>query len=321
MSNNVKNGVLLVGAGQIAVEYAKVLRALDVPFSVVGRGIESSKHFFEKTSVMPISGGLKNFLECETPYSRRAIVAVNIENLVPCTKQLLVAGFKKILIEKPGALTLGELKELGTLSNKKNAELYISYNRRFFASTIKAQEIIQNDGGITSFSFEFTEWGHIIEKLSTPESVKSKWFIANSSHVADLAFFLGGVPERITCNVSGSVAWHSSAAVFTGCGITKTGALFAYHANWDAPGRWGVEVLTRNYRLIFRPLEQLFIQKRETVSLEAAEIDYSLDLEFKPGFFHQVREFLSHDTRNLQTIEHQIQMLKIYNKIAGYTDH
>lgn len=321
MSDNVNNELLLVGAGPIAAEYAKVLGALNVPFIVVGRGTVSSKRFFEKTDVMPISGGLEHFLEKNTTDFNIAIVSVNIENLVPCTKLLLSAGVKKILIEKPGALTINELAELSTLTKEKRAEVFISYNRRFFASTNRAKEIIQNDGGATSFTFEFTEWGHIIEKLPTPSKVKKKWFIANSSHVADLAFFLGGSPERITCNVSGKVTWHPSAAIFTGCGKTKPGALFTYHANWDAPGRWGVEILTQNHRLILRPLEQLCIQKRESVLLEAIEIDYSLDLEFKPGFFNQVKEFLSYDTKNIMTLDNQIQMLKIYNQIAGYADY
>jgi len=318
--DNVREGVLLVGAGQIAIEYAKVLRALNVPFTVVGRGIPSSKRFFEATSEKPVSGGLERFLGGNTPHFRRAIVAVNIENLVPCTKQLLLAGVKRILIEKPGALTPGELSEVNVLAKTNSADVFISYNRRFFASTIHAKEIISKDGGVTSFTFDFTEWSHIIEKLPTSGDVKKRWFIANSSHVADLAFFLAGVPEKISCNVSGSVAWHPSAAAFSGCGTTTTGALFSYHANWDGPGRWGVEVVTRNHRLIFRPLEQLQIQDQKTITIAAAEIDYSEDLEYKPGFYQQVKEFLSHNTNNLQTLENQIRMIRIYNQIAGYED-
>lgn len=320
MPDNVREGVLLVGAGQIAIEYAKVLRALNIPFTVVGRGKQSSKRFFEATSQKPVSGGLERFLGGNTPHFMRAIVAVNIENLVPCTKQLLSAGVKKILIEKPGALTPGELSEVNILAKMNSADVFISYNRRFFASTIHAKEIIVNDGGVTSFTFDFTEWSHIIEKLPTSGDVKKRWFIANSSHVADLAFFLAGVPEKISCNVSGSVAWHPSAATFSGSGTTTTGALFSYHANWAGPGRWGVEVVTRNHRLIFRPLEQLHIMDQKTVTIAAAEIDYSEDLEYKPGFYQQVKVFLSHDTNNLQTLENQIRMLGIYKQIAGYAD-
>lgn len=320
MPDNVNGGVLLVGAGPIAVEYAKVLQALKTTFTVVGRGADSSRRFFEATSVMPVTGGLETFLNGSNCNFQYAIVAVNIDNLVPCTKELLTAGIRRILVEKPGALTVAELVGLDTLAKKNGAEVFISYNRRFFASTQKAGEIIRNDGGITSFVFEFTEWSHVIEKLPTPDSVKKRWFIANSSHVADLAFFLGGEPVTIACNVSGSVPWHPSASAFTGCGKTKDGALFSYHANWDAPGRWGVEVLTRSHRLILRPLEQLQVQKRGSVAVEIAEIDDSFDVTFKPGFFRQVKGFISGDTQNLQTLANQIRMLGIYNRMAGYPD-
>lgn len=50
------------------------------------------------------------------------------------------------------------------------------------------KKIIAEDGGITSFNFEFTEWAHVIEKLDYPREVFENWFFVNSTHVVDLAF-------------------------------------------------------------------------------------------------------------------------------------
>jgi predicted dehydrogenase len=308
----------LVGSGQIAAEYAKVLQAQGIPFTVVGRGEASAKKFFETTGIRPVTGGLASYLERGDTDFRAAIVAVNIEELARCTELLLHAGIPGILVEKPGALAPGDLRTVSRLAKKQGAEVFIAYNRRFFASTLRAREYIREDGGITSFNFEFTEWTHEIESLPAPAAVKAKWLIANSTHVIDLAFFLGGTPKAIRCFTAGGLNWHSSASVFEGAGISGTGALFSYQANWDAPGRWGVEVQTRHYRLIFRPLEQLHLQRRESTVIERIAIDDSLDRSFKPGFYRQVSAFINHETTDLMPLAGQLQMLKIYHKIGGY---
>lgn len=319
MSNHIsEDTILLVGAGPIASEYAKVLAALNVPFIVVGRGSASAEKFQEKTGIKPIEGGLEKFIANSDFTPKKAIIAVGIDRLPACTSILIQQGTKQILVEKPGGLLIDELHSVVTLAKNYGAKVFIAYNRRFFASTLKAKEIIQEDGGVISFNFEFTEWSHEIRSLPIPKEIKERWLIANSSHVADLAFFLGGKPKTIRCFTSGQMDWHSSAAVFAGAGVSETGALFSYQANWDAPGRWGVEVLTKNYRLIFRPIEQLHLQRRESTVIEKVEIDDALDISFKPGFYRQVTAFLNNDTTNLMPLDKQLTMIRFYDKIGGY---
>ena len=105
-------------------------------------------------------------------------------------------GVKRILVEKPAGTTLEEVAQVASEAENQRAEVYVAYNRRFFASTIKAQSIIAEDRGVTSFAFEFTEWSHQIVDLEKDPRVKKNWFLANSTHVVDLAFYLGGIPKR-----------------------------------------------------------------------------------------------------------------------------
>ena len=51
--------------------------------------------------------------------------------------------------------------------------------------------MIAEDGGVTSFHFEFTEWSHQIQHLQKAPGVMDHWVLGNSSHVLDLAFHLG----------------------------------------------------------------------------------------------------------------------------------
>ena len=186
----VKN-IWLIGAGYMAVEYAKVLQGMNIPFKVVGRGIKSAMNFEKKTGLAVQTGGVNHFLEQTKELPFAAIVAVSVENLATPTLLLLKKGVKHILVEKPAGLNLEELEELNREVKKQKADVFVAYNRRFYTSTLKAKEIINEDGGVTSFNFEFTEWSHIIKDLKKLDIVKNKWFLANSTHVVDLAFFFG----------------------------------------------------------------------------------------------------------------------------------
>ena len=316
MSNNMN--LLLVGAGYMGKEYAKILNSLDIPYSVVCRSESSASKFYEEFGLMPISGGIENALKQMNECPNYAIVAVNVEFLYSTVILLLNFGIKKILVEKPAALKKSEMVNIFENAKSMGANVYVAYNRRFYSSTDKALEIISEDGGVSSFNFEFTEWSFQIEKTSHAPEVKQEWLLANSSHVIDLAFFLGGYPTEMCSFKSGSLDWHSRASKYAGAGVTDNGALFSYHANWDAPGRWAVEVLTNNHRLYFRPMEQLSVQKKGSVMLEKIDIEDKIDIEFKPGLYKQVEAFLFkiNDDR-LVSIEDQIDHMEFYEKIDG----
>lgn len=313
------NRVWLIGAGGMAHDYIKVLNGLNREITVIGRGEQSAKSCQEATGCEVITGGLDAFLSTSPEIVSHAIVSVGVEKLYETTKKLLEYGISNILVEKPGAMEKREFETLDNLANEKNANLLIAYNRRFYAPVLKAQEIIALDGGVTSFNFEFTEWAHEIETLEKAEGVKEKWFLGNSTHVVDMAFYLGGKPKEISSFSNGSLDWHPSASNFAGAGVSETGALFNYHANWKSAGRWSVEILTKEHRLIFRPMEKLQIQKRGAIAQEFDEsIDYSLDEEFKPGLYLQTKRFLENDFTNMCSIEEQNNIISIYDKMANY---
>ena len=71
-----------------------------------------------------------------------AIVAVGVENLASVSMQLLQYGINKILIEKPAGIFFKEITDLVKLANNNKASVFVAYNRRFYASSQKAKEII-----------------------------------------------------------------------------------------------------------------------------------------------------------------------------------
>ncbi|MBK9018657.1 MAG: gfo/Idh/MocA family oxidoreductase [Sulfuritalea sp.] len=307
----------LIGASVMAQDYAKVLNSLGLDFTVVGRAATSAEKFESATGHPVRQGGLSDALHAlDAP--KQAIVAVGVEQLAGAAIELIEAGTRRILVEKPGGLNAGQVDALRQAASRHGAEVLIAYNRRFYASTAMARRMIVEDGGATSCSFEFTEWSHVIAPLSKAPGVKEAWFLANSTHVVDLAFHLCGFPADWKAWHGGSLNWHPSAARFCGSGITRQGVFFSYQADWEAPGRWGVEVLTRKRRLVFRPMEQLQVIPLGSVKAENVELDDCLDKEFKPGLYTQTKAFLDRDDRLFCSADEQLRHCAIYDRIAGY---
>ena len=180
--------------------------------------------------------------------------------------------------------------------------------------------MIEEDGGATSCMFEITEDSKNIAELDLPDAVRESWFLANTSHVIDLVFNLCGEPIELSTQTAGSLPWHPRSARFVGSGLTEHGVVFSFHGDWESPGRWGVEVCTRQRRLVLRPLEQLRMAVRGSEAIEEVDIDNQLDREFKPGLHGLTRAFIKGEDRLLCHIREQVERCGIYDKIAGYED-
>ena len=167
MSYNVKQSVLIVGAGQMAIEYIKVLKSLNRDIVVVGRGEESARICSEETGCYVFVGGIDKYISDNgnEGLPQNAIVAVRIQDLADVCKTLILNGVSNIMLEKPGALKKIHLEEIKEMSDKNNSNVFIAYNRRFYSSVLEAKKIIEEDGGVKSFTFEFTEWIHVIDTV------------------------------------------------------------------------------------------------------------------------------------------------------------
>ena len=298
MSDNINT--LVVGAGLIAREYVKVLLALGMKPIVVTRGQQRASELKTRfPDVKVVTGGLENFLKTSHPPSH-AFVATPSENLAIATKQLITHGAKNILVEKPLTYSIQAAREISILADKFKAQIYIAFNRRNYQSVIKAKELVQSDGGVSSFHFDFTEAVFRIYPGNYSPEVTRYWGIANSSHVIDTAFHIGGQPEWMECRQYGhAVQWHSAGSIFTGIGETANGIPFTYHANWGCPGRWNIEIMTPKRKLMFSPMEKLQQQEYGSFTTDIVAIENDLDINYKPGFFAQVKAVLESTASSL----------------------
>ncbi len=303
--------IVIVGTGPIGIEYAKIFKALGHSILVLGRSKKSCDVFLAATGIEAISNGLASSQAKILPET--AVVAVSEAQLGQVVLQLMERGVKSILVEKPGVGTSVELSKVAEAATKAGCDVRVAYNRRFYASTRAAQRIIEDDGGVNTFHFEFTEWSHCIEPIAKETGVKEEWFLHNSSHVVDLAFYLGGWPKDMQSWSAGNMSWHPHAR-YAGAGISNNGALFSYIADWQGPGRWGVELITSKHRLILRPLEKLQIQKIGSLTIEEVLVDEEFESDFKPGFYQQTLAFLD-APETLLSIHEQLEHLDFFNSM------
>jgi predicted dehydrogenase len=311
--------IWLVGTGYMALEYAKVLKNLNVEFIVIGRNEYRCEEFQKVTGIKPLIGGLELYLKTNPQLPNAVINATGIESLASSTNLLLDFGIKHILLEKPGGGDPNEIRELVQKVKEKNAKVLLAYNRRFYSSVITLKELIDKDGGVTSFFFEFTEWSHQIRNLDKHKIEHENWFLGNSTHVIDTAFYLCGKPVELKTFYKGGNDWHPSATIFSGAGITNKSALFSYIANWESPGRWNLEVMTKNHRYVMKPMEKLYCMDIGSVSLYEIEVQNKLDIDFKPGVFLQTKYFLEKKFEDFCSMEEQFEMLKDhYLNISNY---
>lgn len=280
----------------MARAYAQVLIKIKADFKVIGRGEASAKVFYGDVGVSPIIGGASTFFsEFKLSDSDYVIIATGTESLMPMLKLVLNAGAGRVLIEKPAAISIEELLENQQFLQPYAHKVFVAYNRRFYASVIEVLKLIEEDGGLENIHFEFTEWAHKIEPLEKAKGVKENWFFANSTHVIDLAFYIAGNPiDWNHFNKIGGLNWHP-VSKFAGAGVTTKDVLFTYNSNWESAGRWSIELMTKLNRYYLRPMEELWVQKKGAIEVKKYEMNYDRDIQFKPGLFLQVEEFLKDD--------------------------
>ena len=317
MDKNSKK-VIVFGSGYMAEEYLKVLKAVAADVRVLARNSEKAEKLAAKYGFSGFGGGTGVLTEKFCSGADLVIIAVPIEALKDVASACLKNGIKKILIEKPGALDLVQLRELSEEGNRAKAQILISYNRRFYNSVAMLKERIDSEGGPLGCFFDFTDREKDILSENRSKDTLKYWGFANSSHVIDLAFYLAGPPVEMDCRRAGKWKEHPTGNAFTGSGRTKK-CLFSYFSTWAGGGRWDVEISTKKGRYKLCPLEELWFCEKNQFMWKKIEPKDEDDIKFKPGLLKMVRSVLmDKGAAVLPTILDQIEFCGVINRIFGY---
>lgn len=304
----------------MARAHAEAARALGwIPFAVT-RSEDTASSFRSATQLAAHGGGLKDWLRRHGS-PEVAIVAVGVAALAETAVTLMDGGCRRLLLEKPGGLDSEQIGRVSEAAEACGAEVVLGYNRRFYPSVAEARRIIAEDGGATSVRFDFTELAERVGPGPQPPEVKAAWMLANSTHVIDLAFHLAGTPRTLHAVTDGTLDWHPRAARFAGSGQTDLDAAFSYIADWEAPGRWSVDIRTRERRLVLEPLEGLRVQRRPGFDLVEQTLPRAASGQ-KEGVLEMMRAFLEGEEAHLLVpIGTQARWAReVYRPMLGGTD-
>jgi len=307
--------LVVVGAGPMGRDHVRAALACGLApeaIEVVALGPERARRLAEETGVGWRAGGVAAL--AEPPPA--AVVAVPVLELAGAARELGELGCPYVLLEKPGALSAAELRQLD------GAAVFVAYNRRFYRSVDETRRLVEADGGPLTASFDFTEIEDRVLAEGFPPDVLGRWGLVNSTHVIDLFRHLAGAPVRLEAERAGGLAWHPAGSEYAGSGKTDRGALFSYLASWGGAGRWSVEVTTSERKLILRPLEELHVQRKGTFAVERVELEREPP-GVKPGLHGQLLAFLAAaagaeaDPR-LCTLDDAADLLDLASRILGY---
>ena len=310
--------VLIIGAGSMSEQYAHALHAMNIKnVTILSRSKQKLLSICKEYKFTPLSGGFEKHLSSLESFDL-VIIATPVNLLIPPTKVALEYGQSTILIEKPVSLYSKEIEGLRSKISKQKVR--VAYNRIVYPNFHKLRELLKDESEITSCRFSFTEWIHKIDFSKYSTDILSRWGIANSLHVISMAYCLIGNPRDIIAQQAGDLEWHPSGAHFYGIGITEKNIPFSYHSDWQAPGRWGIDIMTREniYRLM--PLEKLYRCPKNSVNWEEVSFQTSYP-NIKLGVAEEIAIMLDRSKAkkpDLVTLESAIEYCEIAEHIFGY---
>lgn len=316
--------VLIVGAGGIAPEYVKALRAIGIgEIDVLSRSVESAAALASSLSLSTHFGGGNATLEKIADNYGAIILAASIDALPSLIQTCLSTSPQvPVLVEKPVALSSTELSAIVT--GKPNHRISVALNRLYFPSVATLREELKRSAP-TSAHFSFTEWVHRIDPMSFSKRELARWGLSNCIHVTATVFDLIGLPQSIAPFVGGAdrIPWHPSGSTFVGAGVSATGVPFSYLSDWNSAGRWSISVGTDKGRYDLMPMEGINFTPRGSVHSEVFQSAYTG--ETKCGFVEMLEQWL-HPTvqghvRRAVTIEEMIDYLRATETIFGYEAH
>ncbi|MCH7534229.1 MAG: Gfo/Idh/MocA family oxidoreductase [Bacteroidetes bacterium] len=225
-----KISVVFIGCGSISEYHFNVFKSLGINITAASAR-KGSKHLMTFTSKHKIRAYYNNkeLIEKEQP---DAIIVLS--SWVNTSKVIdeIISYELPMLVEKPVALGINQIEQWIKTHPKSHHNVQIGYNRRFYDFIPEVKNWIDNEE-ITSVE------AHIPERFQGGLNKKrmDDLFMANSSHVIDLLYFLlGKKPIRVVTMFSpgkGRQGYN---------GLLNAGSKLPIHliANWGSPGNFGL---------------------------------------------------------------------------------
>ncbi len=275
----------VIGAGNIAAEHLKAIGNIET-LNVIGiasRTRLKAENLAKEYGIPAVYDTFAQLIDQGQPDA--LLILVSADQIFSVTKSII--PFKlPFFVEKPPGLVPEETNELVGLAQMHNTPNMVGYNRRYYSIFHKGIDLIQRHGRLLGVAIEGHErFWNVAGRVN--ETVRSNWIFGNSTHTIDLLRFFGGEISNISAVQKSHLERNGDqfAAVLE----FEAGAIGNYIAHWYSPGGWSVRLFGQGVAVEFKPLETGVWM---TTDFNPHPINpASVDLEYKPGFYRQMRAF------------------------------
>jgi predicted dehydrogenase len=263
------------------------------------------------------------------------VIAATNNALAPLALKAIEAG-KHVLVEKPGAITLSEIRRLKEAGQQNKVAVKVGFNHRFHPALLKARQLI-DDGALGPLMFLRARYGHGArigyekEWRSDAKISGGGELIDQGVHILDLIYwFLGPLPLKASFVTTSF--WDMKVddnAVLTVADKTKWATFHVSCTEWkntfsmEIYGRTGkilINGLGRSYGLetliYYKMLPQMGPPEIETFEFKEADNSWALDLKSLTDHLEKGTPLLG----DLESAEYALEQVSDAYKQNGYTN-
>lgn len=306
----------IIGAGGIARRHLDVIRAIDwiEAVGITSRTKSKAQSLADEYGIAVCADEVDSLIREAKPDGLMVLVSVDQTHKV--VSEVAQYGLP-LFIEKPAGLTPEESKNLADLARKYSVPSMVGFNRRYYSIFRKGMDIIREQGPLLGVAVEGHErmW---LRSGRLPSRIRENWIFANSLHTIDLLRFFGDEVKNMK-SISHSYI-EKNGDQFAAVMEFDSGAIGHYISHWYSPGGWRVVLYGDGVTVKFEPLEEGVWVDKDFKS-HPIEPDRD-DLDFKPGFFRQMKAFCdmvrsSEKTWPFQDLEGSYQTMLLAEKIRN----
>lgn len=316
-----QSSATIIGYGLMGKEYLKALQALKVGnIRVYTRNPIQLSRSDSLQNAKFIYGDLDS-LRTDPSGTELGIIAIPIPMLSSMAIKLCDLGFKRLLIEKPVALSSDKIQRLSDTLDSRKVSAWSGYNRLSYPAFHELKSLVHREGGVTSCSYSITELVNDNWQIRFSREELKRWGISNTLHVISMAHGLIGLPNHWASYKAGELDWHSSGSIFVGSGTSINSTPFSYHGDWSSKGRWGINIYTKRSSYKLCPLEELQHRENPLKDWQSKPIS-TYDSSIKAGVLEQTASALCSDSvmgNTLLSMKDTQLLTAFAENIFGYT--
>lgn len=307
--------ICIIGSGKMASAYAKTIKGNKklTLTCVAARNFDRAAIFAKKHKIKVCND--ISLIEQEFKPDI-VIVAVTPIALLSVVKKIIKFKKCKIFLEKPIGINFKENKEIINILNneKKSKNFFILLNRRYYESTLKAQEILKKNVKEKRYIIikNFHDMGDAVQNRYTKKNIRY-WPYMNAIHLLDYFFIFGRLKiSKIKKVFEQTIKKDKKILIFKI--FFLSGDVGIYHSHINIKGNWSVSVHLNKLLIELKPLEKLIIKNEKLTQFFDKG---KMDKKFKPGLYRMLDKMIFQNSKidSNTNISHSLKISELINKI------